>query len=124
MSKKYVIEKISNFEIIVPEIEIIERNIPYSINVNKKEYKNFLKENSKYIGESYSNTAVDSYVVKDKYGNMIARVYFYMEPEYYINPELLKLGIEKKTLIENKTRQIGETRIDLGEIKPCKLEGN
>lgn len=122
MEKKYVIQSIKNVTLIVPKMELIEKNKPKSMQVSKEEYQSFLKENAKYIYESYNVAPADTYVVKDKYGNVIASVYYYMEETYSINPELLKLGIEKRRIIEDEFKKIGEDRIELGDIESCNME--
>jgi len=121
VSKKYEIKEILSMELIIPEVEIVKQNIPSQIQVSKEEFDEFLKVNKEYINETYINAPADVFVVKDFYGNVIARHYFYVEKTYHINPELLKLGMETESHIENDTRIIGEKRIDLGVPKPCSL---
>jgi len=118
---KYVIKEIKNMTLIIPEVEVVKQNIPSQIEVSKEEFEEFLNVNARYLNESYVNAPADVFIVKDFYGNIVARHYFYVEKTYYINPELLKLGLEKKLYIENETRIVDENRIDLGVPKSCGL---
>lgn len=84
-----------------------------------------MKENDKYIKDSHMNTVTEKMFVEDFYENAVAGIDFCAYEatiKYYINPELLKLGIEKKIKIENETKVIGEERINLGIPEPCSLE--
>lgn len=119
---KYVISEITNVTLVMPKTELVQKNKPKSIQTTKEEYQSFLKENAKYIYESYNIASADTYVVKDKYGNVIASVYYYMEEMYSINPELLKLGMEKHKYIEDEFKKVGEERIELGNLKSCSME--
>jgi len=100
--------------------ETIEHNVPSSIKVTKQEYDKFIEENQEYIGESYS-IYLEVFIVEDIYGNKIASIHQYEERDYYINPELLQLGIDKKCKIEDKVKIIGEEECFRFVPKPANI---
>lgn len=118
---KYAIKDISDIKLILPKLKTIKQNKPAAIKVSRKEYIQFLNNNSQYIKERHLNTVCDNYIIKDLYGNKVAYVNYYIEVNYYINPKLLKLGLKEKKYIENEYEKIGEEFIDLGDFKSISL---
>ena len=119
---KYVIKEITNVKMIIPKMELVKKNKPVPKLVTKEEYYEFLKASREHICISYNIGPADTYVTKDKYGNVIASVYYYVEESYHINPELMQLGIELERYIEDEFKKVGEETIDLGDCKSCNMD--
>ena len=112
-NKKCGIASIDGITLVIPQAKITKQNIPNKQVVSKEHFYEFLHKNKEHIGKAYNSPVADLYIVQDKYGNIIASVYYYMEKTYSINPELLELGIKNKKFIENEYKIIGEQRIKM-----------
>jgi len=124
LTKKYAIKEILDMKMIIPQIEIVEKLKPDHIKVSKEEYQDFMSKNDEYIKDYELNTVSERIFYYDFYENMIGGVEFSNydnRGEYYINPELFQLGIEKKMEINNITKVVGEEVIELGVPKSCDI---
>lgn len=126
MNKKYDIKSIKGLKFIAPKTKLIKKNKPDFIKVTENEYLQFIEKNKEYIKSSHINTVSEKLFVEDYYENIIAGVDFCVyetNKKFYINPELLKLGIEKKKKIDDEREVIGEDVVlEINEIKPFFIE--
>jgi|GEM_PF-6804820 len=119
----FTIEKVVSVKAIDTGIGVIQKNIPDAIEVSHKKYKAFCRNK---VLSSELVTFADRVVSRDEFGNAVAMVLVgYDKPDtYYINPELYKMGQERRQLIENVCGQVREPRtvLFLDEVKGFELK--
>lgn len=111
----FKITKINNIEAF--ERKIIVKNVPNSVKVSHKKFKRFLR-NINYTTELV--TIADQIIIKDEYGNVIASITF--SRDYYINPELYRIGQEQKRYIRNEYEYGTEPLLIFDDIKTAFLD--
>lgn len=111
----FKITKINNIKVF--ERKIIVKNVPNSVKVSHKKFKRFLR-NINYTTELV--TIADQIIIKDEYGNVIASITF--SRDYYINPELYRIGQEQKRYIRNEYEYGTEPLLIFDDIKTAFLD--
>ena len=91
---EYQIKSIESITISTFTTKVIEQNTPIPQKVSMDEFKVFLKDNEcDIVGESRG--LLFGYEKLDKYGNVIATHLAIPYLQYWINPELLKMGKDR-----------------------------
>lgn len=123
--ENWTITSIKSIEIYDTGEKLTKRNKPDNIQVSEREMRIFCKD--KRLNYSFSEVA-ELITYKDKYGNIVAGIILgrkknKSDTKYFINPELYKLGQQRKKYIKDEYAKVRplEKVMTLNDIKSVKI---